>query len=515
MKLSNYPITRQFIVIFTSLSALILMIATIFALVLTLLNEKHRFIHESTLEAQFIADTVLSPLAFFDSKGAEEILKAVKNQHSVIQVSVYDSNHQLFSEINPLKRSEPASFNAENGFINNTWLTRDAEYRIILPIKHGKEVLGYLYLIKSASGIIESLNNLIIPLGIFSITLIIFVILVSHKLGDYMLHPILSLAQSANLVADKRDFSLRVTYEGKNEIARLYDAFNLMLSETQTLTEDLEKRVEVRTHQLQNSLDSLKQAQNQLIESEKMAALGNLVGGVAHEVNTPLGNAVTGSSIITRESAAIQKGLNEGTLTRSEMEKKLDVILQSSQLLFKSVTQAAELIKSFKQISIDQSTNDLRDFDLKEYLYEIVQTFHNKLKHIPIDVEIISPEHISIYSYPGVFAQLFNNLIANAILHAFEKDMENAKITITLELLENTIHLLFHDNGKGVNPSIKDKIFEPFVTTKRNAGGTGLGLSIVYNLVTQKLGGTISVHSEIPNGTTFEIHLPYLERKIV
>ncbi|WP_455755603.1 ATP-binding protein [Sulfurimonas sp.] len=513
MKLNNYPIVNQFIVIFTFLSTLILLIATVFAVVLTLYNEKERFVSESKTEAKFIADTVLSPLAFFDSRGAEEILNAIKHKNSIVYVAVYDSNKKVFAEINHQNRSNLQSFDEENIFIGNTWLSSDAKYKIILPIIYNNELLGHLYFLKSASGILESSKNIIIPLAIFSIILILLVILGSRKLGKYMLRPILSLSDSARLVAEERDFSHRVTYSGKNEIAKLYNAFNMMLSETEVLTDELEKRVQERTHQLQNSIDSLKQTQNQLIESEKMAALGSLVSGVAHEVNTPLGNAITGSSIISRESDAIQRAIKDGTIKRSEMEEKLGIIAQSSKLMFKSVTQAADLIRNFKRISIDQSTDDLRDFDLKEYIDEIIQTFHNKLKHIPAEVKIIAPESILIYSYPGIFAQIINNLVNNTILHAFEDDVENAKIIITIEKLESSIHLTFTDNGKGVSLSVKDKIFEPFVTTKRNSGGTGLGMNIVYNLVTQKLGGTIDMYSVINEGTTLELYLPFIEKK--
>lgn len=514
MKLSNYPIISQFIFIFTLLSTFILAIVIIFAVVLTLSNEKDRFVRESTVEAKFIADTILSPLAFFDTKGADEILQAIKNRSSVIHVAVYDSNNQIFSQINPTKDLVPSSFDTQSSFVNDVWLSHDAKYHILLPIIHNNEILGHLYLVKSAEGIIASSKKLITPLGIFSIVLIFLVVIGSRKLGGYMLKPILSLAQSAKLVADNRDFSHRVIYSGKNEISRLYAAFNLMLTETETLTESLEERVDERTRQLQNSIVSLQEAQKQLIESEKMAALGSLVSGVAHEVNTPLGNAITGSSIISRESSAIQKAMKDGVLKRSEMENKLDIIVQSSNLLFKSVSQAAELIKNFKRISIDQSTNDLRDFDLREYIEEIIQTFHNKLKHIPAEVEIISDENIFIYSYPGVYAQLLNNLISNTIIHAFEEHEDDAKIIITIELFKSGVHLKYEDNGSGVDLSVKDKVFEPFITTKRNAGGTGLGMNIVYNLVTQKLGGTINMNSELGIGTSFEIYLPYINKNI-
>lgn len=512
MQLSDYSISKQFNVMLSVVSTFILFIAVVFVMLFMLFNEQDRFIRETELEANFLAETMLSHLAFFDSKGAEESLRTITKQKDILHVALFDSTPALFAEANPDRLELPTQIKQTAEFIDNSWINLSARYRIIVPIMHQQELLGYLYILKSAAKIVESSQQLILPLFIFSLVLIVLMLIVSDRLGKHLLSPILSLADSAKLVAEKRDFSYRVSYPGKNEVAALHQAFNLMLIETQSLTDELEQRVDERTRLLQTSIDTLREAQNKLIESEKMAALGNLVSGVAHEVNTPLGNAIMGSSIISRESKAVLQAMQQGTLKRSQMDSRLAIILESSQLLEKSVRQAAELINSFKRISVDQTTDDLRDFDLREYMEEIFRTFHNKLKHIPAEVNIIAPDEVMIYSYPGVFAQLLNNLINNSILHGFEHKPDNATITVSIKVLENAIRVEFSDNGKGVEPSVKDKVYEPFITTKRNAGGTGLGMNIVYNLVTQKLGGTISMKTEVDQGTTFDLYLPYIKK---
>ena len=193
---------------------------------------------------------------------------------------------------------------------------------------------------------------------------------------------------------------------------------------------------------------------------------------------------------------------------KSSLEKKLTHIEETSRLLFRSVTNAADLIRSFKKISIDQSVERKREFDIREYVSEVVFTFHNKLKHIPVEVTIVPEEIVSITSYPGAYAQLLNNFIQNSIIHGFEDFNGEAKIKIEVLVKDEHLYFTYSDNGNGMNKDIKKKAFEPFVTTKRNAGGTGLGLNIVYNIIVQKLKGTLKLESELGNGTKFIIKIP-------
>ncbi len=259
---------------------------------------------------------------------------------------------------------------------------------------------------------------------------------------------------------------------------------------------------------LEKSLEIIKKSQDQLVESEKMAALGTLVSGVAHEVNTPLGNAVTISTVIEHECDSLQDIINSGSLKKSTLLSKLTDISESSKLLHNSLAHASKLIKSFKQVSVDQSSENEREFNVAEYIEEIFSTFKSSLKKIPVQTQINCDETIIINSYPGVFAQIFSNFIQNSILHGFENHKKNAKITVDISKDTQTLRIVYKDNGSGVKESIKQKIFDPFVTTKRNSGGTGLGLNIVYNLVAQKLMGTLSMDSSADTGTSFTIVIP-------
>ena len=512
--LSNTSIKSQFIFLVMSMGALIATSIFIYTTAVSVSHEKERFAAEATMEGMLVSDFVITPLVFFDREGVQENLNILSSHKAVKQVVVYDKDHKVFAYYNPNKLSFPRMDEYENGFDRNSWfLNKGGTYRLHIPIVFKGDTIGYLYLQKDTSEIWSYFLDAVMAFAIFSIVLIGIVSIITVKKSQVILEPILSLAGAMQRIAKNKDYSMRVNYRGNNEIAQLYVATNALLQETQSLTEGLEQRVSVRTQELSTSLETLKEAQVQLVESEKMAALGNLVSGVAHEVNTPLGNALTGGSIILRESKLIQESLSDGSLKRSVMDEKLGIIIQSATLMIKSLSHAAELVKNFKRISVDQSIDDLRDFDLRAYLETIIQTYHNKLRHEHITIEILSEPSVLIYSYPGTFAQIFNNLINNALLHAFEGIDRGAKIIIELQQQEEYLLIRFSDNGRGVNEAILPNIFEPFVTSKRNAGGTGLGMNIIYNIVTQKLKGTIHVASQIGKGTTFKLRLPYLQKK--
>ena len=513
--LSHYSISKQFTALVMGLGFIITSSSFLYSLVTMAYHEKERYVNETTMEGKLIADFSTSPLAFFDTAGAMENLAILSSHKSIEQVILFDAQGRFFAQYNPKHLPQPKLAQFKSGFVDNQWFSRSAVYRLYIPVIYKEDKLGYLYLQKNGAEIFTYSAQALLALTLFSLLLMVMVLWIVIKMGRIILQPILSLAETTQRVARERDYSLRVEYQGNNEIADLYDSLNLLLEETQNLTIGLESRVDKRTHELQESLATLKEAQSQLIESEKMAALGNLVSGVAHEVNTPLGNALTGGSIILRESKLIQDSLGDGSLKRSVMDEKLGIIIQSATLMIKSLTNAAELVKNFKRISVDQSIDDLRDFDLRAYVETIIQTYHNKLKHQNIEIEIISDASVLIYSYPGSFAQIFNNLINNALLHAFEGMEEGGKITIELQQREEYLMVRFSDNGQGVDETILPNIFEPFVTSKRNTGGTGLGMNIIYNIVTQKLKGTIHVASQIKKGTTFKLRLPYLQKKVI
>lgn len=254
-------------------------------------------------------------------------------------------------------------------------------------------------------------------------------------------------------------------------------------------------------------LEERKQAERQLIQSEKMAALGSLVAGVAHEINTPLGVAITASSFLADQATHLNQRLEQGALTKTELTKILDEIAQAGTSLQANLARAADLVASFKQVSADQTSEQRRTFALKEYLRETLVSLHFQWKKREIEVELEGPEGPTLDSYPGALVQIISNLVSNSLLHGFPGDRKG-KILLGFEDRGESVLLWYTDDGVGIPYEHQKHVFDPFFTTKRGHGGTGLGLHIVFNVVTNILGGTIRFTSIPGQGTRFELMLP-------
>lgn len=270
--------------------------------------------------------------------------------------------------------------------------------------------------------------------------------------------------------------------------------------------------------QLLDTLTELHDAQDKLVESEKMAALGNLVAGVAHEVNTPLGVALTATSMLNDRREQLAADVEAGQLTREQLNKFLGQAAESLSLTEKNLSRVARLISNFKQVAVDQMVTEQRSIDLGNYIEEIMSALSIELKRAHINYVIDIQGEITIETIPGAMAQILTNLVTNSIRHGYHPLEEGEKpqggqprgtITVRASRADGgQVRLTFCDDGIGMNETVLDKIFEPFFTTKRNQGGTGLGMPIVYNLVRQQLKGDISVRSKVGEGTCFDLTLP-------
>jgi signal transduction histidine kinase len=273
--------------------------------------------------------------------------------------------------------------------------------------------------------------------------------------------------------------------------------------------EELEQQTEELTQQkeeLQITLDRLKETQEQLIQSEKLAALGGLVAGVAHEINTPVGISVTAASNLEEETKAMAQKFKEDKISRAEFRDFLSTANQSAKLILSNMQRTAEMVQSFKQISADQSTGEKRRVVLRTYLEDIIRSLYPKLKGRRISINLDIDPNLQVESYPGAVSQIFTNLILNSLVHGFT-DKEKGEISIRSELKDGNLNIDYSDSGKGIAEENMKKIFDPFFTTNKKAG-TGLGLHIVYNLVTQKLNGTIDCESKPGEGVEFRITVP-------
>ncbi|WP_076410232.1 ATP-binding protein [Shewanella sp. UCD-KL12] len=275
----------------------------------------------------------------------------------------------------------------------------------------------------------------------------------------------------------------------------------------QRYSEQMEGIVEDRTRELQETLDQLKNAQSQLVETEKQASLGKMVAGIAHEINTPIGVCVTAASHLHDEVISLKKMFASGELSEDEFEGFMTTCTEAMDIILKNNARASKLIQSFKRVAVDQSSEAIREFKLLDYLNEILMSLRPELKKTPHEVEVKCPKTITCNTYPGVLSQIMTNLIMNSILHAFRPE-QSGKVIIELSTHEGCVLVDYRDDGVGLDEDGLKNLFDPFYTTKRNEGGSGLGAHLVYNLVTQKLKGDVEVETSPGNGLCYHIRFP-------
>jgi len=282
------------------------------------------------------------------------------------------------------------------------------------------------------------------------------------------------------------------------------------------LNKELESRVEERTKKLRDSnevlsrsLKELKSVQEQLIRSERLVSLGSMVAGVAHEINNPVGVCVTAASFLNEQVARYRELYDDSELTRQDFESFLDVTSESSTIIVANLDRASNLVRSFKQLAVDQTSDELRELDMKQYLEELLFSLEPYLKQTTHKFVLECPSDIRVCSYPGAIGQIVYNFVNNSIIHGFEGVEDGViKIQVNSRAREGNVIITYSDNGNGIPKESHKQIFDPFFTTKRNQGGSGLGLNVVYNLVTDKLHGMIEFDQENTSGAVFSIKLP-------
>lgn len=299
-------------------------------------------------------------------------------------------------------------------------------------------------------------------------------------------------------------------------VKRALENFELEQQKTE-LIDNLQQEIQVRIEaeeklqklnmDLQQAMERLHQSLSRQAEAEKMAALGGLVAGITHEINTPMGISLTSASYLQGETSGLVKKIENGNLKRSDLESFQEKVEESIQIVVSNLKRAGDLIKSFKQVAVDQTSNKNRLFDLQAYLDEILLSLKPKLKRTLHRIQINCPKGLMIKSNPGAFSQIVTNFIVNSLIHGFD-GIESGTIEIDISVVNNLLTLDYRDNGVGMEKNVLDHVFDPFFTTKQDIGGSGIGTHIVYNLVKQNLKGEISCESAPGDGVHFSIQIP-------
>jgi signal transduction histidine kinase len=427
------------------------------------------------------------------------------------------------SKINDLARYFTARLDEDNQVIE-----------IIRPINIEEQTLGYVYVRMSSESFFSYVSGTRMVQVATIVLIIIAAFLVALKYGQMLANPIQDTNLMLQKVARSRDYSLRFSASNVREYDHMLDSINILLSrveeyiskqqqaerELQTLNSRLEEEVNQRTvalksanNELIQTLEKLHQFQRQIVENEKMASLGDMVAGVAHEVNTPIGLGITASTMMLDRLAVIDQQFKGKTLKASAMERFINESRENLNIIYRNLDRAAQLISSFKQVAVDQTSEEAREVNVKQLIEETLMSMRPRLKKVTHTINIDCSETLNVMCKAGPLNQILINLIMNSLIHAFET-VENGKIDVIARLTDDQkLKIIYKDNGSGIPTSIKKRIFDPFVTTKRGQGGSGLGMHLVFNLVTQALNGNIKLESEEGNGVEFTLTFPVTVKK--
>jgi signal transduction histidine kinase len=443
---------------------------------------------------------------------------SIKADNSTVFFTSYNRNNRFpaighkISEISKLKKIQ---FN-------------DTNLELIVNIEKDGELLGYLFIQTSRLEKQQLITKLYFVLISFMLLTALIAIAIAQRLFNRINDPLTALIEDVGVIPQNKSYKLSLAKQPYKELDFLAKTINIFLARTDkhivklidehqhslSKTKALEERLSARTnalkdsnHELLSTLEKLHEFQSQLVETEKMASLGDMVAGIAHEVNTPIGLGVTASSLLSDKLSEIKHAFENKTLKSSQLKKFLTDSNESVAIIFRNLERAAKLISSFKKVAVDQSSEENRIFNVNDLVNEVVVTLSAKLESNNVNLSVNCPEDFIINSKPGPINQILINLILNSIHHAFE-GKDNRNITIIVMNLSDQLHLNFTDNGNGIDDSIKEKIFDPFTTTKRGSGGSGLGMHLVYNLVTQALDGHIALEDHFSQGVTFDITFP-------
>lgn len=398
----------------------------------------------------------------------------------------------------------------------------------IVKIAQNEKTVGYLYIQANTKQITDYSRLLYftaVLLMLFGLALSLFLAFAIQK---RISKPIATMVEAIQSISQHKNYHARIEALPIIELDILARNINILLSRTEkhlnkkdenhqqallqnnSLTEKVQARTDAlkeSNQELLSTLEKLHQFQSQLVETEKMASLGDMVAGIAHEVNTPIGLGITASTLMSDSHQTIKQAFEDKTLKSSQLKKFLIQSEENIDIIYRNLERAAKLISSFKKVAVDQSSADTRVFNVKELIEEVTLTLQAKLNEEHVILTIDCPENLTIESKPGPINQILINLILNSIIHGFENRTHGA-ITISVMHLSDQLHVSYQDDGIGVDENIKTKVFEPFTTTKRGSGGSGLGLHLVYNLVTQALNGHIEFESSASEGTTFTLTFP-------
>jgi signal transduction histidine kinase len=353
----------------------------------------------------------------------------------------------------------------------------------------------------------EALDDVFLQVTLIAIAFLVLIVAIGVAIASSISAPLRELRTAMHAIVGG-DYDKRVEgIEARDEIGEMARAVEVF-RENAIAKRRAEGELRASKDRAESALTDLRETQKSLIEAEKLAALGSLVAGVAHEVNNPVGISLTVASSLARRCENFAAELENGQLRRSRLTEFIEGNREAANQLVGNLQRAGELIQSFKQVAVDRSHEQRRQFDLRQSTEQIISSLRPGLKKTKVELVPDIPAGIMLDSYPGAYGQVVTNLVLNAVTHGFADGLLGTIRIEARRMNATQIELVIADDGLGMSEEVQRRAFDPFFTTRRTQGGTGLGLHIVYNLVTRRLGGRITFASAPSRGTTFRITLP-------
>lgn len=484
--------------------------------------------------AQLLATNVKQQMAHHQDEWHDSYLEALIDADFVQTVHVYlypeaDGELSFFTSYNRAGTSAIPSRADQINQLRDV-KTRNYSAELAVPvISATDERLGYLFMRADMSELHRHVQISMLSAFILVLLVLFITFVATNLLSRYFTRPLNRIIGTMQQVARTKDYSLRVKPSELVELDMLAHNFNTMLDRVQQylrqrqkaesyahqLNAELEQQVQDRTNALRNAnqelldtLEQLHQHQGRQVEEQKMSSLSELVAGISHEVNTPIGLAITSGSMLQEKLAALESRMQSGELTNSDLQQFLQTATENATMVNRNLRRAADLVDNFKLLAIEHAGENPTDVDMQALFEDIIASClatigASQTIHTDVHSDLTEPVSVKV----GVWQQILASLLENSIIHGFVQ-RDEGRVSVSISRQQDRLRIVYQDDGCGVPADILRRIFDPFVTSKRGSGNSGLGMHLIYNLVSHTLDGTVSCHSQPDQGFEVVIESP-------
>jgi len=531
-KVRQNSIRKALINLIMLITAICLSLSISISTYLSVKEQKQLIINKLVILSEIVAFDAANSVIDNDRKTQEMRLKSFDKIPLVKNIHIYTidkaSKQPVFFISFNAKKTPPVPLRIDSvNELKTPRITNDF-IEITRSIINNDTLVGYVYMRGSLESLEVYVKNKILIDILLTILVLIVVYLIAIKIQERIAKPIEQLSLLLKDVSRNHNYDVRAPATNVKEITALSNSLNIMLTRTQKqierhekdkneiklLNQSLEEKVNQRTialkeanQELLSTLERMHQYQTQIVENEKMASLGQMVAGVAHEVNTPIGLGITGSTLLRDKLTEVQVSFDNKLLTSNQLKHFIDEGIENLDLIYRNLNRAAVLIADFKKVAVLQDVEINISVNIYQLLNDIHTAVQSELQAKHTKIIINCPKDLVIKTQPNTLQQVFEQLLLNSVIHGFE-GIENNEVMFDVQYTNEQLTINYTDNGVGVDKTVRNRIFDPFVTSKRGEGASGLGMHLVYNLVTQALGGRIHFDIEAKRGVRFIISIP-------